>query len=101
MPVNPLNRNEMSVQKVPAGLFAGSGRRVKVMTLMEQETLLNSKGNPWASLKDSFAAARDRQIDDVHEDAAIQEAWRGAIEQAHRDNYAHLIDTLVKLSSRA
>ena len=71
------------------------------MTLMERETLLNSKGNPWASLKDSFAAARDLQIDAVHKDAAIQEAWRGEIEQAHRDHYSHLIDILVKLSSRA
>jgi hypothetical protein len=72
-----------------------------VMTLMEQETLLNSKGKPWASLKDSFAAARDRQIEAVHEDTTIHAAWKGDIEQAHRDNYARLIDTLVKLSSRA
>jgi hypothetical protein len=70
-----------------------------VMTLMEQEKLLNTRGKPWASLKDNFAAARDRQIEAVHEDPAIQEAWRGDIEQAHRDNYARLIDTLVKLSS--
>jgi hypothetical protein len=69
------------------------------MTLMEQETLLNSKGNPWASLMDSFAAARDRQIEAVHEDASIHEEWKGAIEQAHRDNYERLIDTLVKVST--
>jgi hypothetical protein len=67
------------------------------MTLMEQETLLNSKGKPWASLKHSFAAARDRQIGAVHEDTTMPEAWKGDIEQAHRDNYARLIDTLVKL----
>ena len=42
-----------------------------VMTLMEQEALLNSKGNPWASLKASFAASRDLQIEAVHEDASI------------------------------
>lgn len=72
-----------------------------VMTLMEQEALLNSKGNPWASLKDSFAAARDTQHEGVHEDASIREEWKGAIEQAHRDNYARLIETLVKVSSRA
>jgi hypothetical protein len=72
-----------------------------VMSLMEQETLLNSKGTPWASLKVSFAAARDRQIEAVHEDTTIHEEWRRDIEQAHRDNYARLIDTLVKLSSRA
>jgi hypothetical protein len=72
-----------------------------VMTLMEQEKLLNSKGNPWTSLKDGFAAARDRQIEAVHEDASIREEWKGAIEQAHRDNYERLIDTLVKVSSRA
>jgi hypothetical protein len=66
------------------------------MTLMEKETFLNSKGNPWASLKDSFAAARDRQIEAVHEDASVREEWKGAIEQAHRDNYARLIDTLVE-----
>jgi hypothetical protein len=71
-----------------------------VMTLMEQESLLNSKGKPWASLKDTFAAARDRQIETVHEDASIHEEWKRDIEQAHRDNYARLIDTLVKLSSR-
>ena len=71
-----------------------------VMCLMEQETLLNSKGKPWASLKDSFAAARDRQIEEVHEDATVLEEWKGEIEQAHRDNYARLIDVLVKLSSR-
>ena len=67
---------------------------------MEQEKLLNSLGKPWASLKDSFAAARDRQLEAVHEDPTIQEVWKGDIEQAHRDNYAHLIGTLVKLSSR-
>ena len=72
-----------------------------VMTLMEKEALLNSKGNPWTSLKDGFAAARDRQIEAVHEDASIREEWKGAIEQAHRDNYERLIDTLVKVSSRA
>lgn len=71
-----------------------------VMSLMEQEMLLNSKGTPWASLKDSFAAARDRQIEAVHEDTTIREEWKGDIEQAHHDNYARLIDTLVKLSSR-
>jgi hypothetical protein len=71
------------------------------MTLMEQETLLNSKGKPWTSLKDNFVAARDRQIEAVHEDATIHEEWKRDIEQAHRDNYARLIDTLVKLSSRA
>lgn len=70
-----------------------------VMNLMEQETLLNSKGNPWASLVDSFAAARDRQIEAVHADTSIREEWKGAIEQAHRDNYARLIDTLLKISS--
>jgi hypothetical protein len=68
------------------------------MTLMEKETFLNSKGNPWASLKDSFAAARDRQIEAVHKNASIREEWKGAIEQAHRDNYARLIDTLLKVS---
>jgi hypothetical protein len=68
---------------------------------MEQEALLNSKGNPWASLKDGFAAARDRQIEAVHEDASIREEWKGDIEQAHRDNYARLTDTLVEISSRA
>jgi hypothetical protein len=72
-----------------------------VMTLMEQETLLNSKGKPWASLKDSFAAARDRQIEAVHEDTTIHEEWKSAIEQAHRENYVRLIETLVKISSRA
>jgi len=72
-----------------------------VMSLMEQESLLNSKGKPWASLKDGFAAARDRQIEAVHEDTTIREEWKGDIEQAHRDNYARLIDTLVKLSNRA
>jgi hypothetical protein len=72
-----------------------------VMTLMEQEALLNSKGNPWASLNDGFAATRDRQIEAVHEDASIREEWKGAIEQAHRDNYEHLIETPVKVSSRA
>jgi hypothetical protein len=71
------------------------------MTLMEQEALLNSNGNPWASLKDGFAAARDRQIEAVHEDASIREEWKGDIEQAHRDNYARLTDTLVEISSRA
>jgi hypothetical protein len=71
-----------------------------VMTLMEQETLLNSKGNPWTTLKDTFAAARDRQIEAVHEDASLREEWKGAIEQAHRDNYARLIETLVKLSKQ-
>ena len=30
-----------------------------------------------------------------------REEWKGAIEQAHRDNYERLIDTLVKVSSRA
>jgi hypothetical protein len=70
------------------------------MTSIEQEKLLNSKGEPWASLKDSFAAARDRQIEAVHENASIREEWKGAIEQAHRDNYAHLIDTLAKLAGR-
>jgi hypothetical protein len=69
-----------------------------VMSLLDQEALLNSKGSPWASLKDSFAAARDRQIEAVHEDTTIHEKWKGDIEQAHRDNYARLIDTLVKLS---
>ena len=68
---------------------------------MEQEALLNSKGKPWASLKDSFAAARDAQIEAVHEDATILEERKGDIEQTHRDNYARLIDTLTKLSSRA
>jgi hypothetical protein len=68
------------------------------MTLMEKEALLNSKGNPWASLKDRFAASRDREIEAVHEDASIREEWKGAIEQAHRDNYVLLIDTLVKIS---
>ncbi len=58
---------------------------------------LNSKGKPWASLKGSFAAARDRQIEAVHEDTTMPEAWKGDIEQAHRDSYARLIDTLVKL----
>lgn len=58
-------------------------------------------GNPWAALKDNFAAARDRQIEAVHEDASIREEWKGDIEQAHRDNYARLITTLVKLSNRA
>jgi hypothetical protein len=72
-----------------------------IMTLMEQESLLNSKGKPWASLKDGFAAARDRQIEAVHEDASIREEWKGDIEQAHRDNYERLIETLVKVSSRA
>jgi hypothetical protein len=72
-----------------------------VMTLMEQESLLNSKGKPWASLKDGFAAARDRQIEAVHEDASIREEWKGAIEQAHRDNYARLIETLVRLVNLA
>jgi hypothetical protein len=71
------------------------------MTLMEQETHLNSLGSPWQRLKESFAAARDRQIEAVHEDATIREEWKADIEQAHRDNYAHLVDTLVKLSSRA
>jgi hypothetical protein len=73
-----------------------------IMTsLMEQESLLNSKGKPWASLKDGFAAARDRQIEAVHEDASIREEWKGDIEQAHRDNYERLIETLVRVSSRA
>jgi hypothetical protein len=71
------------------------------MTLMEQETHLNSLGRPWQSLKDSFAEGRDRHIEAVHKNAAILEEWKSDIEQAHRDNYAHLIDTLVKLSSRA
>jgi hypothetical protein len=71
------------------------------MTLMQQEALLNSKGEPWASLKDSFAADRDRHIEAVHENAAIREEWKSDLEQAHRDNYARLIDTLAKLSSRA
>ena len=71
------------------------------MTLMEQETLLNSKGNPWARLKDRYADDRDRQIEAVHEEASIREEWKGAIEQAHRDNYARLISTLVEVSSRA
>jgi hypothetical protein len=68
------------------------------MTLMEQEALLNSAGDPWVSLKASFAATRDLQIEVVHQDASIREEWRGAIEKAHRDNYARLIETLVKIS---
>jgi len=71
------------------------------MTLMEQETHLNSLGTPWQNLKDGFAASRDRLIEAVHEDSAIREEWKSDIELAHRDNYARLIDTLVKLSSRA
>ena len=71
------------------------------MTLMAQETHLNSLGSPWQGLKDGFAAGRDRQIEAVHEDAAIREEWKSDLEQAHRDNYARLIDTLVKLSGRA
>jgi hypothetical protein len=74
--------------------------RVTYMTLIQQETHLNSLGKPWDSLKDSFAADRDRQIEAVHKNAAIREAWRPEIEQAHRDNYARLIETLVKLSTR-
>jgi hypothetical protein len=70
------------------------------MTLMEQETHLNSLGRPWDSLKDGFAAARDRQIEAVHKNASIREEWKADIEQAHRDNYARLIETLVKLSGR-
>lgn len=49
---------------------------------MEQESLLNSKGKPWASRKDGFAAARDRQIEAVHEDTTIHEEWKSDIEQA-------------------
>ena len=49
---------------------------------------------------DGFAAARDRQIEAVHKDASIREEWKADIEQAHRDNYARLIETLVKLSGR-
>jgi len=71
------------------------------MTLIEQETHLNTLGSPWQSLKDGFAAGRDRHIEAVHKDAAIREEWKADIEQAHRDNYARLIDTLMKLSSRA
>jgi len=70
------------------------------MTLMEQETHLNSLGTPWESLKDGLAAGRDRHIEAIHENAAIPEEWKSDIEQAHRDNYAHLIDTVMKLSSR-
>jgi hypothetical protein len=71
------------------------------MTLIEQETLLNAKGKPWANLKDRFAAARDREIEAVHEDRSIREEWKEAIEQTHRDNYVRLIDTLAKVSSKA
>jgi hypothetical protein len=69
------------------------------MNLIEQETRLNSLGKPWDNLKDNFAAARDRQIEAVHKDPSIHESWRAEIEQAHRDNYAHLIETLVKLAT--
>jgi len=68
------------------------------MTLIEQETRLNSLGKPWDSLKDNFAAARDRQIEAVHKYASLDESWRAEIEQTHRDNYARLIGTLVKLA---
>ncbi len=70
------------------------------MTLMEQETHLNSLGTPWDKLKDSFAEERDRQIEAVHENKAVKEEWKADIEKAHRDNYARLIDTLVRLSGR-
>jgi hypothetical protein len=70
------------------------------MTLMEQETHLNSLGRPWQSLKDGFAASRDRQLEAVHADASIREEWKAEVEQAHRDNYARLIETLVRLSER-
>lgn len=67
---------------------------------MEQETHLNSLGTPWANLKDSFAASRDAQIERVHADTSVREEWKSDIEQAHRDNYKRLIDTLVKLSKK-
>jgi hypothetical protein len=70
------------------------------MTLIENETRLNSLGKPWDSLKDSFAAARDRQIESVHGDATIPQEWKADIEQTHRDNYARLVETLVKLANR-
>ena len=70
------------------------------MTLMQQEAHLNSLGTPWQSLKDSFAASRDRQIEAVHADASIREEWKADVEKAHRDNYARLIETLVKLSGQ-
>jgi len=58
------------------------------MTLMEQETHLNSLGRPWESLKDGFGGCRDRPIEAVYKDTSVREEWKADIEKAHRDNYA-------------
>jgi hypothetical protein len=70
------------------------------MTLEEQETAVDRLGSPWSAMRQSFLQNLDWQINTLNKDFRVKAEWRGDIEQAHRDNYAHLVAKLLELGKR-
>jgi hypothetical protein len=81
--------------------MAWAGRdNVFDMTLAEQEAYLDTLGSPWSALKNYFAHSLRRQLHALLTDHVAKPEWKPDIEQAHRDNYARLIETLMRLAEK-